>query len=633
MKNTNGTLWGWTLVALMATTSALGCGDAATPEATIEPEATRQHALDAVFVADSGHWRDILGCSGFCVSRYHFWVDVAVRNDAFHKEVGILWTDDGWSTIHTSLARYEATRGDGYETWGLDVEIGTGRARPSEIEYAVFARMNGQTFWDPRNNYYIYDKVSAESPVLRLSSEVHYEQGVGGVMTGRVRVFNVAFEKRVFVRYTTDDWATWQEVEGSHLGDQNDWGFRIEGLGESVGSLPGLVRYAVRYESGQGVWWDNNTGQDYQHVLAPTLTPGFTEGDTISGYATLYGAVRTDMPIAGTRARIDEGAWSDGLSVTTSTDGLSDGAHTLELEVTLEGGTTHRDAFTFQVANTLQPGDTWSPTLNGEPLGTAWELTRDAQGRVYVVWDAPGPDQIVRYPAFGDDRDPLVFEAIDWGLQHISVDAQGRVYAALTRDPLRIVRWTAEGALDDSFGDGGVVQHDGPLAGQPLCYAGATELGAGGLYLLDTCNERVLRFDREGGFIDAVEMSAPRIPSAIMATEGDLWVVQSGALTRLNDDPDAPLAIEEVIAFTDGAFNSARGLTRTADGVFWASDSVGALVAFDADGAILGRWTGGRDDRDAPGAFHLPQNVIAVDDETVAVLGAAGARIATFSLR
>jgi hypothetical protein len=47
-----------------------------------------------VTLIDSGHWETVMACSGQCVVRYSFWVDLAVRNDAFDKHVGILiWSD------------------------------------------------------------------------------------------------------------------------------------------------------------------------------------------------------------------------------------------------------------------------------------------------------------------------------------------------------------------------------------------------------------------------------------------------------------------------------------------------------------------------------------------------------------
>ena len=50
-------------------------------------------------------------------------VDIAVRNDAYDKDVGVLWTTDGQKT-RTCRARDTSPRMadgyDGYERWGLD---------------------------------------------------------------------------------------------------------------------------------------------------------------------------------------------------------------------------------------------------------------------------------------------------------------------------------------------------------------------------------------------------------------------------------------------------------------------------------------------------------------------------------
>ena len=52
----------------------------------------------------------ILGCSGICVTRESFWVDLSVRNDAYDKEVAIVWTSNGWLARQTAYAKLGLTR-------------------------------------------------------------------------------------------------------------------------------------------------------------------------------------------------------------------------------------------------------------------------------------------------------------------------------------------------------------------------------------------------------------------------------------------------------------------------------------------------------------------------------------------
>ncbi len=49
------------------------------------------------------------------------WLDIWVHNLGFHKEVGMVWTDNGWQTANWSKATYELTWADGAERWGVDL--------------------------------------------------------------------------------------------------------------------------------------------------------------------------------------------------------------------------------------------------------------------------------------------------------------------------------------------------------------------------------------------------------------------------------------------------------------------------------------------------------------------------------
>ena len=94
------------------------------------------------------------------------WMDIKVSNWSYQKTVGVVWTADGWKTWKFSYAKYEYTRWDGYEQWGVDIVpagvlgnsyigpaawngqslLGGGKA---EVEYAIFYTLpNGYTLWD-----------------------------------------------------------------------------------------------------------------------------------------------------------------------------------------------------------------------------------------------------------------------------------------------------------------------------------------------------------------------------------------------------------------------------------------------------------------------------------------------------
>lgn len=92
------------------------------------------------------------------------WVDVAVQDLAYNKQVGIRWTTNNWQTYTTTPAAYEQELSGNYEQWGVNltpalVMEGCQYCIPytRELQYAVYYTVNSQTYWDNNNgqNYKI----------------------------------------------------------------------------------------------------------------------------------------------------------------------------------------------------------------------------------------------------------------------------------------------------------------------------------------------------------------------------------------------------------------------------------------------------------------------------------------------
>ncbi|KAI8147466.1 putative phosphatase regulatory subunit-domain-containing protein [Fennellomyces sp. T-0311] len=95
-------------------------------------------------------------------------------------------------------------------------------------------------------------------------------------LIGRCRVANLAFEKHVLVRYTTDYWQSFHETEamyrepiGSSANTWDRFTFVIS-LDEPVEST---IYLALRYAVNEQDYWDNNDGANYQIDVIPTATP------------------------------------------------------------------------------------------------------------------------------------------------------------------------------------------------------------------------------------------------------------------------------------------------------------------------------------------------------------------------
>lgn len=93
-------------------------------------------------------------------------------------------------------------------------------------------------------------------------------------VAGSVRVLNHVFEKRVFVRYTTDQWRTHREVACRFVNNELTGAmtemdsFAFDFTGPTPDKPEHEIRFCVRYEAGNDEFWDNNDGEDYAIVTA-----------------------------------------------------------------------------------------------------------------------------------------------------------------------------------------------------------------------------------------------------------------------------------------------------------------------------------------------------------------------------
>ena len=133
-------------------------------------------------VAD-GTWKGPWVYSGNVVSYNdrNTWLDIWVHNLGYNKEVGMVWTDNGWQTANWTKGVYELTWADGAERWGVDL-IPAGQfmwhrssahgwvdragnvqiigSNGKAIEYAIYYldKHTGRMYWDNNHgrNYSIW---------------------------------------------------------------------------------------------------------------------------------------------------------------------------------------------------------------------------------------------------------------------------------------------------------------------------------------------------------------------------------------------------------------------------------------------------------------------------------------------
>ncbi|KAI9443926.1 putative phosphatase regulatory subunit-domain-containing protein, partial [Lactarius indigo] len=99
-------------------------------------------------------------------------------------------------------------------------------------------------------------------------------------LRGIVRVRNIAFEKSVSARFTTDAWTTVSEAQARYVGPDHagDWDLftftiPLEAPPLQPRTLLLAVRYSVPGNTAGNEWWDNNGGADFRVLLAPKSPP------------------------------------------------------------------------------------------------------------------------------------------------------------------------------------------------------------------------------------------------------------------------------------------------------------------------------------------------------------------------
>ena len=83
-----------------------------------------------------------------------------------------------------------------------------------------------------------------------------------------VRVVNLCFDKQVYIRFTKNNWATFEDVLATYIPSSWDvWSDRFTAAFSVQNLTAGQrVYFAVRYVAGGQEFWDNNGGQNYSLV-------------------------------------------------------------------------------------------------------------------------------------------------------------------------------------------------------------------------------------------------------------------------------------------------------------------------------------------------------------------------------
>lgn len=177
--------------------------------------------------------------------------EISVQNLSSTKQVTVHFTVDGKNWLDTP-AKYEKAdpNNPGYEVWSFDIGVNG----DSLSQFAIKCTENGTTYWDNNNgsNYeFAGDMVILGKDLVKVAFGDDYS----GIF-----VQNLGYSKTVGVRYTTDNWATYKDVNATYTDSARS--HNMDAF--AIPSIPLGAKYAVYYTVNGTTYWDNNYGENYQ---------------------------------------------------------------------------------------------------------------------------------------------------------------------------------------------------------------------------------------------------------------------------------------------------------------------------------------------------------------------------------
>ena len=192
---------------------------------------------------------------------------VEIKDLGVNKAVFIRYCNNNGEWAEIEAEYFKDTHGD-YEAWKFDIpHFYIGMRGSANIQFAIrYEAGTAAPEWD--NNGGLNYRVKAG-----YSVSAQYDIGVAGlaymnassVYQGTrvdIQLKNLGYDKDVRVRYTTDNWATYQEASGYYVSTFPD--SYIERWEVYVPTLD-PIKFAISYTAGGVTYWDNNFGDNYTY--------------------------------------------------------------------------------------------------------------------------------------------------------------------------------------------------------------------------------------------------------------------------------------------------------------------------------------------------------------------------------
>jgi hypothetical protein len=186
---------------------------------------------------------------------------IAIKNLAYTKTVIVHYSLDNSSTWNDIAASYYKTNTDGYEVWHFKTPAISCKNMKFAIKYVV----NGQTYWDNNNaNNYSLDAGNAcfgkSFVAVKNASTYSVQSANNKEVSGAIVAKNVGNPKVIKIRYSTNNWSTYNEVNPYYLSDlgDNTYSYFVFYIPKDA-----VAQYAICYSVNGIEYWDNNFSQNY----------------------------------------------------------------------------------------------------------------------------------------------------------------------------------------------------------------------------------------------------------------------------------------------------------------------------------------------------------------------------------
>jgi hypothetical protein len=548
-------------------------------------------------------------------SDLQFWVKVAVKKSITPVHIKVRWTLNNWTSYEDADATYDGEENALYNRYIVKPRLGSVYDRRSySVQFK--AQVNGN--WEPFANHVLDDGIFPGAPVRLLQDSVRGSNG-NAVISGTVAAFPFETSNRsVTIFYSGDGWKTVQQVP-ARATDKKTFAFEMVLPGNK---LPNELQYAVRYSVNQGESWANAGGFNYRHKLEPkpnfqtpnaTLNPSDGGANLILGPTNISLRHNTDLPVETERCAVDNGEENQ-TPVEISPINLENGLHTIQCNVTYQGGIQRTYNLPFTTNVTIRPLEQWNaPIPQSLPAPTdSWEknelTTMTTSGKfIYGIWDEV---MLVRYPEFGSNREDQIYKLPENAkAKALAADGAGNLFVvAYEGCNVELIKYRPNGERDLSFGEYGIK----PLQTEQCDYfyeyrdrtqyvavspngENVTVILSQMSFRTSTNSAPIFRISAATGEIllksdiQSILLNGATFARVLgLVDSGDRIFVTRKGTSILNP---TTLKLESSLATSENSshWSTRSFLTRDSRGVLWSAVERG-LTAVRSDGLVQGRW-------------------------------------------